>query len=111
MKSVSINVFPEKIRADELDHISSHFEGSKLDMPSTPEKRVNESRCYLYEIYHAEPHNVLPRSDVAAFFHIRRYHIEKYNEISGSMMLTIGAIIEFANETRDDIPSTQRNCH
>lgn len=28
--------------------------------------------------------------------------IEKYNEISGSMTLTVGAIIEFANETRDD---------
>lgn len=40
------------------------------------------------------------------FFRIRRYHIEKHNEISGSMTLTVGAIIEFANETRDDIP-----CH
>jgi len=44
------------------------------------------------------------------FFHIRRCSIGKHNEISGSMTLT-GAIIEFANETRDDTtPSTQRNC-
>jgi hypothetical protein len=55
---------------------------------------------------YTEPHNILPRSEAAAFFRNRRCHIEKHNEISRSMMLTVGAIIEFANETRDDVP-----CH
>lgn len=47
-----------------------------------------------------EPRNILPR-DTTIFFFVFD-DIEKYNEISGSMTLTVGAIIEFANETRDD---------
>lgn len=69
-------------------------------MLSIPEKKVNENRCYLCEIH---------RWRTAQYFTSRYDHlffafddIEKYNEISGSMTLTVAAIIEFANETRDD---------
>lgn len=46
-----------------------------------------------------ETRNISPRTTI--FFFVLD-DIEKYNEISGSMTLTVGAIIEFANETRDD---------
>lgn len=90
---------------NKLCHISSRFERSKLDMSPTSEKKgltKADAICMKYIL--AGPHNILFRGNLS--LSLLCYHIKRNNEIPGSMTLTASAVIEFANETRDDTVSS-----